>query len=86
VFLGHVHGYEHSLVSGVHYIVSGGGGAPLHTRWDTAQPWTVSREATYETVVVYVNGDTIRSVGIRPDGTEFDTLLLVRHTAAAERR
>lgn len=86
VFLGHVHSYEHSLVNGVHYIVSGGGGAPLHTRWNAAQPWTVYREATYEAVIVDVNGDTIRSVGVRPDGTEFDTLLLVRPVAAVENR
>jgi len=76
-FQGHVHAYEHSIVNGVHYIVSGGGGAPLHTRWNAAQPWTMYREATYETVVVDVNGDTIRSVGIRPNGSEFDTLVLV---------
>jgi len=85
-FMGHVHGYEHSMVNGVHYIISGGGGAPLHTRWNAAQPWTVYREATYQTVVMDVNGDTIRSVGVRPDGTEFDTLVLVRHAAAVERR
>jgi acid phosphatase type 7 len=86
VFLGHIHAYEHSIINGVHYIISGGGGAPLHTRWNAAQPWTAYREATYEAVVVDVNGDTIRSVGVRPDGSEFDTLLLVRHAAAAERR
>lgn len=78
VFQGHVHAYEHSLVNGVHYITSGAGGAPLHRRWNAAQPWTVYREATYQTVVVDVDGDTIRSVGIRPDGTEFDMLLLIR--------
>ena len=86
VFQGHVHCYEHSLFNGVHYVVSGGGGAPLHTRWKAAQPWTVHREATYEAVVVDVKGDSIRSVGVRPDGTEFDTLLLVQHTAAVERQ
>jgi 3',5'-cyclic AMP phosphodiesterase CpdA len=86
VFQGHVHGYEHSLVNGVHYIVSGGGGAPLHTRWNAARPRTVYREATYETVVVDVKGDSIRSVAVRPDGSEFDTLLLVQHAAAVERQ
>jgi 3',5'-cyclic AMP phosphodiesterase CpdA len=28
-FTGHVHSYEHFLVDGVHFVVSGGGGAPL---------------------------------------------------------
>lgn len=84
-FQGHVHAYEHSLVNGVHYIISGGGGARLHTTWDSTQPWTVYREATFEDVVVDVSGDTIRSVGVRPNGTEFDTLVLVQHTAVVER-
>jgi hypothetical protein len=83
-FQGHVHCYEHSLVNGVHYIISGGGGAPLYTQWNAAQPWTVYREATFEDVVVDVAGDTIRTVGIRPNGTEFDPLLLVRSSATAE--
>jgi hypothetical protein len=83
-FQGHVHSYEHSLVNGVHYIISGGGGAPLYNTWDSTQPWTVYREATFEDVVVDVNGDTISSVGVRPDGTEFNTLVLVQHTAVVE--
>ena len=83
-FQGHNHCYEHSLVNGVHYILTGGGGAPLDNEWNAAQPWTVYREATFEDVVVDVNGDTIRSVGVRPDGTEFDTLLLVQNTAVIE--
>jgi hypothetical protein len=83
-FQGHNHCYEHSLVNGVHYITSGGGGAPLYRTWNSAQPWTVYREATFEDVVVDVNGDTVRSVGVRPNGTEFDTLVLVQHTATVE--
>jgi len=31
VFSGHNHFYERSEYKGVHYIVTGGGGAPLHT-------------------------------------------------------
>ncbi len=34
VFLGHVHAYERSLVNGVHYIITGGGGAPLYAGWN----------------------------------------------------
>jgi acid phosphatase type 7 len=83
-FQGHVHCYEHSLVNDVHYIISGGGGAPLYNTWDSPQSWTVYREATLEDVVVDVNGDTLRSVGVRPDGTEFDTLVLVQRSAVVE--
>ena len=83
-FQGHNHCYEHSLVNGVHYIISGGGGAPIYSTWNAAQPWTVYREATFEDVVVDVNGDTVKSVGIRPNGTRFDSLVLVQHTAVTE--
>jgi hypothetical protein len=84
-FQGHNHCYEHSLVNGVHYIITGGGGAPLYSSWNAAQPWTVYRLATFEDVVVDVRGDTVRSVAVKPNGTEFDTLVLVQHTGVAER-
>jgi predicted phosphodiesterase len=32
VFVGHDHTYEHSYCGGVHYVVTGGGGAPLHNQ------------------------------------------------------
>jgi hypothetical protein len=75
-FQGHVHCYEHALVNGVHYIITGGGGAPLYTGWNPPQPWDIYRETTLEFVLVEVNGDTIRARAIRPDGTEFDSLVL----------
>jgi hypothetical protein len=76
VFSGHVHAYEHSLVNGVHYLITGGGGAELARNWNAAEPWTVYREATYEFVLVDVRGDTVFSRGVRPDGTEFDSLVV----------
>jgi len=75
-FQGHVHCYEHALVNGVHYIIAGGGGAPLYTGWNPPQPWDIYRETALEFVLVEVNGDTIRARAIRPDGTEFDSLVL----------
>uniref|UniRef100_A0A7C4CBJ9 Calcineurin-like phosphoesterase domain-containing protein n=1 Tax=candidate division WOR-3 bacterium TaxID=2052148 RepID=A0A7C4CBJ9_UNCW3 len=83
VFSGHVHAYEHSLVNGVHYITTGGGGATLATSWNQAQPWTVRREAVYEFVVVDIDGATVTSRAIRANGTEFDTLVLTS-TAVTE--
>jgi len=79
VFCGHVHAYEHSLVNGVHYITTGGGGDSAvlpPDGWDAWQPWTVYREGTWECVRVDVEDDMVRSVGIRPDGSQFDTLCL----------
>ncbi|MBM3316189.1 hypothetical protein FJY71_10225, partial [candidate division WOR-3 bacterium] len=78
VFAGHVHAYEHSLVNGVHYLTTGGGGAALSTGWNAAQPWTVYREAVYEFVLVDVSGDSVVTRGVRLDGSEFDSLVAVR--------
>jgi hypothetical protein len=75
-FQGHVHCYEHSLVNGVHYLITGGGGAPLSTGWNAPQPWSVYRDALYEFVLVDVRGDSIFSRGIRTDGSGFDTLYI----------
>lgn len=77
VFQGHIHAYEHSLINGVHYIITGGGGAPLHSQWDSARAWTVYREATYEFCVVDVRGDSVISYGVRPNGSVFDSLIYV---------
>ncbi len=78
IFSGHIHAYEHSLVNGVHYFTTGGGGAPLHTRWYEPAPWTVYREAVYQFMLVDVNGDTVITYGIRADGTGFDTTIIFR--------
>ncbi len=86
-FQGHVHCYEHSLANGVHYLITGGGGAPLSTGWGAQQPWTVYRDAIYEFVLVDVRGDTVFSRGIRTDGTGFDTLTLIAPpSGVAERK
>jgi hypothetical protein len=76
-FQGHVHCYEHALVDGVHYVVTGGGGAPLYTGWDSPQPWDICREATYEFVLVDVNGDTVVMRAFRANGSELDSLTLL---------
>lgn len=34
VFSGHIHMFHHRVISGVHYVVSGGGGAPLYAADD----------------------------------------------------
>lgn len=43
VFNGHMHCYEHFYVKGIHYIVTGGGGAPLQDSIDEAAAGTISR-------------------------------------------
>jgi hypothetical protein len=77
-FQGHDHCYEHSLVNGVHYIITGGGGAPLYDTWGPVESWTVYREATYEFVLVDVRVNEVRCQGIRSDGTAFDSFTIER--------
>ena len=81
-FQGHNHCYEHSLVNGVHYILTGGGGAPLYNTWGSAQPWTVCRETAFEFVLLSVSGDTIICKGIKPGGVIFDSFAVITPPAA----
>lgn len=73
VFCGHVHAYERSLVNGVQYVTTGGGGAPLHWDWLAPEPWTVFRLTCYEFVQVDVHGDTAYCRAIKPDGEVVDS-------------
>lgn len=85
VFNGHNHCYEHSLVNGVHYIITGGGGAPLHNSWGPTQPWTIYREATFEFVLVDVRTDTVHCRGIKPGGIVIDSFAIIgAHPGVAE--
>ncbi len=73
VFCGHVHAYERSLVNGIQYVTTGGGGAPLHWDWLEPEPWTVFRLTCYEFVQVDVHGDTVYCQAIKPDGEVVDS-------------
>ncbi len=85
VFNGHIHAYEHSLVNGIHYITSGGGGAPLHTQWDSIQPYTVYREAAYQFVIVDVAGDLVTGTAVRADGSTMETFTLTLGVQESEK-
>jgi acid phosphatase type 7 len=82
-FMGHVHCYEHSLVNGVHYVVTGGGGAPLYSSWGAAQLWTVYRETCYEFTQVDVRGDTLDIKTVKPGGAEIDPFQVIRELTPA---
>jgi len=75
VFNGHDHAYEHCLVNGVHYIVTGGGS---QTRNVGKTKWTVYSEKTLECLLVSVAAQTARIVGVRPDGTKFDCFTIIK--------
>jgi predicted phosphodiesterase len=73
-FFGHDHNYQHFLKNGVHYVITGGGGAPLY---DVAKP----PEGITQKVVSIENFTTIRVDGkvarleaIAVDGTKLDEI------------
>lgn len=68
VFLGHDHCYAHFLLNGVHYIVTGGGGAPLY---DISPPdkYTVKAEKTHNYVITDVREDKIILRAFRLNGS-----------------
>lgn len=74
VFNGHDHNYEHSLINGVIYIVTGGGGSPLYDNGHS--PWTVYSEKTYHYCLLTVNSSTLLFEAKKPDGFVFDSFVL----------
>jgi acid phosphatase type 7 len=74
VFNGHDHDYEHALVNGVHYIVTGGGGAPLYAV--SPHSWTITATSAWHCCLVNVNGGILTLTAMKPDGTVIDTFPL----------
>lgn len=71
-FFGHDHNYQHYLKNGVHYFITGGGGAPLYDV--DVPPAGITRrvESTENFVVVKVNGKKAHFDAFRPDGKILD--------------
>lgn len=74
VFNGHDHDYERSLVNGVYYIVTGGGGAPL--RPVGTSEWTIYSEMTLHCCEISIDSLGLDLKAIKPDGTVFDSFSL----------
>jgi predicted phosphodiesterase len=77
VFSGHDHVYSRGEKHGVHYYVSGGGGAPLYPRGPRPSAIDKATIVTFERVLHYlrvtVQGDQIEVSAIRADGTTIET-------------
>jgi hypothetical protein len=82
-FFGHDHNYQHYLKNGVHYFITGGGGAPLYDVDKPPEGITKKVESTEHFVVVKVEGTTARIEAIKLDGQPLETTNL---TAASEKR
>jgi len=77
-FFGHDHNYQHYLKNGVHYFITGGGGAPLY---DVSKPpagITVKVESVENFLRVKVEEKKVRLDAIRPDGSELDSTEIVK--------
>jgi hypothetical protein len=74
VFSGHQHYYQRNIVNRTTYLIAAGGANPH----DSAGygPETAYAEATPHTVRISVSGQTLTGVGVRSDGSEFDTFSL----------
>lgn len=74
VFNGHDHDYERSIVNGITYIVTGGGGAPLYDVGHS--PWTIFSEKTFHFCLITVNTTALSCEARKPDGTIIDQFTL----------
>lgn len=75
VLNGHNHGYEHHQVGGIHYIVTGGGGAQLYPciRDD---PAAVTCLAQHHFLIVEATVSRISVEAISPDGETIDEVMI----------
>lgn len=71
VFNGHRHNYERNEVNGVTYIVTGGGGAPLHAMHER-EPTRVAFAVAHHFVLLEINGDHLEATAISIEGEMLD--------------
>jgi len=76
VFNGHDHNYQHHVNNGVHYVVTGGGGAPLYPVDGPLEGITQKVESTEHYVTVKVEGAKAVVEAIALDGHLIDTIEL----------
>jgi hypothetical protein len=77
ILSGHDHIYERGFASGLPYVVSGGGGAPLYPI-EHPLPSTRKMESVHHFVEMNVSADAIRLVSKRDDGSILERCGLVK--------
>jgi hypothetical protein len=71
-FFGHDHNYQHYLKSGVHYVITGGGGAPLYNV-DTPPAGITQKVSSVEHFVkIHVSGASAKATALTLDGKTLD--------------
>lgn len=73
VFGGHDHNYQHHLESGIHYVVTGGGGAPLYDVSAPIPGVTLKAESIENYVLARMEGRTVRFEARALDGRLLDS-------------
>ena len=71
-FFGHDHNYQHYLKNGIHYVTTGGGGAPLYDVSKPAEGITVKAVRIENFVNVSVAGKTAHFHAVAIDGRTID--------------
>lgn len=74
VINGHNHYYLRCVVNGIPHITTGGGGAPLYSP-NMSAGYLAAAESTKHFTEIVVNGDDIKVVARRTDGTVIDTYI-----------
>jgi hypothetical protein len=73
---GHDHNYQHYLLKGIHYFISGGGGAPLYDVDLPPAGITQKVMSTENFIVIRVNGTTASVEVFKPNGEKIDSAQL----------
>jgi acid phosphatase type 7 len=71
-FFGHDHNYQHYFKDGVHYFITGGGGAPLYDVDMPPEGITRKVESTENFMVVDIDGNKARFEARKPNGESLD--------------
>jgi len=71
---GHDHNYQHYLANGIHYIVAGGGGAPLYDVDKPPAGITQKVMKTENFIRVRIEGKVAHVEAIAPDGSRIETM------------
>ena len=77
-FFGHDHNYQHYLKNGIHYFISGGGGAPLYDV-DKPPPGITKKVASTENfMIMKVDGNKAHVEDRKPNGELLESVELGR--------
>jgi 3',5'-cyclic AMP phosphodiesterase CpdA len=72
-FFGHDHNYQHYLKNGIHYFITGGGGAPLYDVDKPPEGITRKVESVEHFLNVKVDGSAVRVEAIKFNGDPLET-------------